>query len=452
MIQLPHGAEAAGARAERRAKLPSERPTVETGQALKFIHRAPFGWSGGDDVPNSQQAAAGDRAGCPHRARSSTDQQVRHRHHKFDPRAVVHVLLEVPDIGGTAIRQTHGVNHGMSDKGQGTASQRVLDKPGIDVDDPVAKTFVGGRSAVVHLVGMQDVALAREAVPPLASEAKRLDARKGNADRIGVVAMQAKRLTMEVGLQAFDPFGTRRDPDAIAATFAQSFKTSPTARRYRDCPSIDRVGIAMTSQTILHSGIWRPALTLILASVVIMGSPGPSTMSATAVGAAYGFRRSLLYACGLIVGTTAVLLAVAVGVVTLLLSIPHGAPVLVTVSAAYILYLAFRIATAPPLESQRDRVAAPTFAGGFLLAVANPKAYLAIAAVFAGSSIVSEDGVLDATVKIVLLGVMIVIIHMCWLLAGAALSRVLHNPTGSRIVNVSLAAGLVVTTAIALLG
>ena len=73
----------------------------------------------------------------------------------------------------------------------------------------------------------------------------------------------------------------------------------------------------MTSQTILHSGIWRPALTLILASVVIMGSPGPSTMSATAVGAAYGFRRSLLYACGLIVGTTAVLLAVAVGVVTL---------------------------------------------------------------------------------------------------------------------------------------
>ena len=89
---------------------------------------------------------------------------------------------------------------------------------------------------------------------------------------------------------------------------------------------------------------------------------------------------------------------------------------------------------------------------GFLLAVANPKAYLAIAAVFAGTSIFGEDGALDATVKIALLGVMIVIIHMCWLLAGASLSRVLHNPTGSRIVNVTLAASLVVTTAIALLG
>ena len=47
---------------------------------------------------------------------------------------------------------------------------------------------------------------------------------------------------------------------------------------------------------------------------------------------------------------------------------------------------------------------------------------------------------------------MIVFIHMWWLLAGAALSRVLHNPTGSRIVNVSLAASLIVTTAITLLG
>jgi hypothetical protein len=34
---------------------------------------------------------------------------------------------------------------------------------------------------------------------------------------------------------------------------------------------------------------------------------------------------------------------------------------------------------------------------------------------------------------------------------GCSLSRVLHNPTGSRIVNVSLAASLIVTTAITLL-
>ena len=208
----------------------------------------------------------------------------------------------------------------------------------------------------------------------------------------------------------------------------------------------------MTSQAIFHAGIWRPVLTLILASVVIMGSPGPSTMSATAVGAAYGFRRSLLYACGLILGTTAVLFAVAVGVVTLLLSIPHVAPVLVAVSAAYILYLAFRIATAPPLAGQRDEVAAPAFAGGFLLAVANPKSLPGHRrrirrhkhhrrerhARRDGQDCAARRD--DRDHPYVLAS------------AGASLSRVLQDPTGSRIVNVSLAVGLVVTTAIALLG
>jgi threonine/homoserine/homoserine lactone efflux protein len=190
---------------------------------------------------------------------------------------------------------------------------------------------------------------------------------------------------------------------------------------------------------------------MILASVVIMGSPGPSTMSVTAVGAVYGFRRSLKYASGLIVGTTAVLLAVAIGIVTIVLSIPHAARILVAVSAVYMLYLAFRVATAPPLAGQRGKVAAPAFAGGLLLAIGNPKPYLAIAAVFAGTSIFGEDRVLDAAVKTALLTAMIVIIHMCWLSAGALLSRVLQDPTSSRVINISLAASLVVVTVFALL-
>ena len=175
-------------------------------------------------------------------------------------------------------------------------------------------------------------------------------------------------------------------------------------------------------------------------------------MSVTAVGAVYGFRRSLKYAGGLIVGTTAVLFTVAIGIMTVVLSIPHAAPVLLTISVVYILYLAFRIAAAPPLMGQRDRVAAPAFAGGLLLAIGNPKAYLAIAAVFAGSRIFGGNPALDAVVKTALLSVMIVIIHMAWLSAGASLSRVLQDPTSSRVVNVSLAVGMVVMTGFALLG
>ena len=179
-------------------------------------------------------------------------------------------------------------------------------------------------------------------------------------------------------------------------------------------------------------------LTLILAATVVMGSPGPSTISMTAVAAAYGLRRSLGYLAGLVVGTTVVLIAVAAGVVSILLSVPQLAPVLLGASAAYILYLAFKIATAPPLSKQ-DGSGTPSFAGAFLLAVANPKAYLAIAAVFAGST-------LEAPAKIAILTVMIVVIHVCWLLAGASLSRFFYDPVHSRVANAIFAATLVATT------
>jgi threonine/homoserine/homoserine lactone efflux protein len=190
---------------------------------------------------------------------------------------------------------------------------------------------------------------------------------------------------------------------------------------------------------------------LLLASLVIMGSPGPSTVSATAMGAAFGIRRSLRYVGGLIAGTTAVLLAVAVGVVALLFSVPQVARLLTAASAFYILYLAWQIATAPPLDASRRDLAAPAFAGGFLLAIANPKAYFAIAAVFAGTTIFPA-ALSDAAAKFALLAIMIVLIHFAWLLVGAALSRLLHDPLISRIINVTLAVALVALTALAVVG
>ena len=194
-----------------------------------------------------------------------------------------------------------------------------------------------------------------------------------------------------------------------------------------------------------------PALaSLILASLVVMGSPGPATLSVTAVGAAFGFRRSLAYLTGIILGTSAVLVAVAAGVVAMLLSVPRLAPILVAVSAAYIAYLAFKIATAPPLAQQDPAARAPSLAGGFLLGVANPKAYLAIAAVFAGTTLAVESRLIEAMLKVAVLTIMIMVIHVCWLSAGVSLSRLLHHPVGSRIVNLLFAAILIATTVMAI--
>ena len=113
-------------------------------------------------------------------------------------------------------------------------------------------------------------------------------------------------------------------------------------------------------------------------------------------------------------------------------------------SALYMLYLAWKIATAPPLTEQTAMSLAPTLTAGFLLAIANPKAYVAIAAVFAGS-------ILGPFVKTAILTAMIIVIHICWLFAGASLSRLLRDPRSSRAVNVGFALTLVGMTVLSLL-
>lgn len=203
----------------------------------------------------------------------------------------------------------------------------------------------------------------------------------------------------------------------------------------------------MAGQLLSLTQSWPQVLALVLAATVVMGSPGPATISVTAIGAAFGLRHSLRYTSGIILGTTLVLLVVASGVMAIFASIPGMAPVLAAASAAYILYLACKIATAPPLAARESGAERPTFIAGFLLAIANPKAYVAIAAVVAGSS--SGMGDLGVSARLAVLALMIVAIHVLWLLAGAAFARFLRKPLASRIINLVFAATLVLTTALA---
>ena len=95
------------------------------------------------------------------------------------------------------------------------------------------------------------------------------------------------------------------------------------------------------AELLLVAGIrWGAVGSLLLISLAIMGSPGPATISLVAAGSGYGVRRSLPYLVGIITGTLVVLVAVATGITAVLLEIPALGPVLVWVSAAYVLWLA----------------------------------------------------------------------------------------------------------------
>lgn len=192
---------------------------------------------------------------------------------------------------------------------------------------------------------------------------------------------------------------------------------------------------------------WDAAGSLILTSLAIMGTPGPATISLTAAGSAYGMRRSLAYLAGIVAGTAAVLLAVATGITAALLAVPAVRPALILAGAAYIVWLAYHIATAPALAEGRAELAAPGLAGGALLGVANPKAWIAIAAVFASARL-ADGTAADAAAKVAVLTVMIVLINTAWLAAGSTLAPLLRDRGRARLVNRCLAGVLVAAAAL----
>ena len=192
-------------------------------------------------------------------------------------------------------------------------------------------------------------------------------------------------------------------------------------------------------------------LGFVLAGIALAGSPGPATLSLAATGAAFGARRGIGYMAGIVIGMVAVMGITASGVVGLLLALPGATPVVVMMAAAYFVYLAFRIATAPPLSENGGQGRQPSFAGGVFLSLVNPKGYAAMAALFSGFVLVRERVALDVAVKMIVLAAVITAVNIGWLIAGAALTRFFRDPGTNRAINVTFAVLLVVSVAFALM-
>lgn len=191
-------------------------------------------------------------------------------------------------------------------------------------------------------------------------------------------------------------------------------------------------------------------LGFVLAALALAGSPGPATLSLAATGAAFGARRGLRYLIGINAGMVVVLAVTASGVVGVFLTLPGAKPIVTTLAAAYFVYLAWRIATAPPLAERSEQHREPSLAGGVFLSLINPKAYAAMAALFSGFVLVRTRFELDAAAKIAVLLPMIFSINAAWLFAGAALTRFFREPRTNRIVNVTFAILLLGSVAFAL--
>ena len=187
---------------------------------------------------------------------------------------------------------------------------------------------------------------------------------------------------------------------------------------------------------------------LILAGLVLAGSPGPNTMSLAAAGAAFGARPSLAYMVGLAIGMLAVMVIVASGVVAMLLAVPGIAPVATIAALLYFVYLAWKIASAPPLSESGSERPAPSLTDGLLLSLVNPKGYAAMLALFASHTLIAANLLSDATLKIAVAMAIIVFVNVIWLYIGAGLARSFRSPRASRIINVTFAILLLASAAL----
>jgi threonine/homoserine/homoserine lactone efflux protein len=188
----------------------------------------------------------------------------------------------------------------------------------------------------------------------------------------------------------------------------------------------------------------------LLAGLALTGSPGPATLGIAATGAAFGRRRGLPFYLGIQIGMVLVMTLTASGAAGLVLAVPGVRPMIAVAVTLYFAVLAYRIATAPPLgDAQVDRQPPSLFAG-VLLSLANPKAYASMAALFSGFVLVADAALIDATTKLLVLVAIIGAVDMCWLFAGAELTRVFRDPARNRVVNVAFAVALVISIVVAL--
>ena len=189
----------------------------------------------------------------------------------------------------------------------------------------------------------------------------------------------------------------------------------------------------------------------VISAFALTGSPGPNTLSLAAVGASFGRARGMAYLAGLTLGVMLVVVLVGSGLSGLVLALPGVRPVVSVLAAVYFLYLAWKIATAPPLGAPSATAAAPRWYAGVFQSLSNPKAYAAMAALFSGHVLYPNLPLQDALSKAALVASVILVVNLAWLTIGAALTHVLRAPRAARAVNIAFALLLLISVALSVM-
>jgi threonine/homoserine/homoserine lactone efflux protein len=181
----------------------------------------------------------------------------------------------------------------------------------------------------------------------------------------------------------------------------------------------------------------------LLAAVALLGSPGPGIAALLAVTRGGGLRAGLRYYAGLQVGLALAAAISAAGLFSLLAAFPVLLKAASVAAVLYLVYLAWKIGTAPVGAPGSGGVSASPV-GGFFLGITNPKAYLAFASLMASTTLIGGGASADAALKWAIIVAVILVVDIAWVLLGAVLHRATMPPRVERAMNIVFAAAILV--------
>jgi threonine/homoserine/homoserine lactone efflux protein len=188
-------------------------------------------------------------------------------------------------------------------------------------------------------------------------------------------------------------------------------------------------------------------LALVLFANVMAFTPGPNNVLLAASGVNFGFMRTLPHMLGVTIGFDVLLIAGAVGVGLMFAAVPQLQLVLKVAGAAYMLYLAWKVATAHHGGGEGEARARPfTFMQAAAFQWINPKALIAVVG---GVVLYVRPGHewIDFPLMLAVMTVATLGAVALWTGFGVALRRFLRDPARARIFNVSMALLLVASIA-----
>ena len=187
-------------------------------------------------------------------------------------------------------------------------------------------------------------------------------------------------------------------------------------------------------------------------SVIAAITPGPSNVLLTATGAQAGFRRGLPCLFGVSAGMGSMMALGAYGLGNVIAAYPQLTLGMKLCGAAFLLWLAWKIACAPVGIAEAASPPEPTgFFGAAALQWVNPKAWLVSTGAVAAYLPSGSGGTLALALVFALVFVAAALPSgLVWLAFGIAAQRVLSNPRRRRVFNIVMGLTLAASVAMVL--